>query len=164
LWHDADKVIVRLASYRSSTSKLSSLLDEAGGVGTIDASAGVLTAGLLTVHNATLHKRGNELTASAGVTQADLRSSIPFLDSVQPVASGNGELTLRGTGSIGGFTGTIDATVAAQSGKLVVTPQIPFVGGLLTITLFNDPHVRVRAIGATPTAGGFEVSARARLH
>ena len=38
LWHDADKVVVRMASYRSRTGKLSSLLDEAGGVGTLDAS------------------------------------------------------------------------------------------------------------------------------
>jgi hypothetical protein len=163
LWHDAGKVVVRMASYRSGTGKLSSLLDEAGGVGTLDATATVLTAGLLTVHNATLSKRGNELTASASVAEADLRSAIPFLQSVTPVASGNGELTVQGTGSIGGFSGSIDATVEAQNGKLVLVPQIPLVGGLLTFTLFNDPHVAVQAVGATPTATGFDVSARAVL-
>ena len=63
LWHDADKVVVRMASYHSSTGHLSSLLDEAGGVGTLDAAANVLTAGLLTLRNASLSKRGDELTA-----------------------------------------------------------------------------------------------------
>ncbi len=163
LWHDADKVVVRMASYRSGTGKLSSLLDEAGGVGTLDATATVLTAGLLTVHNATLAKRGNQLTASASVAEADLRRAVPFLQSVTPVASGNGQLTLQGTGSIGGFSGSIDATVEAQNGKLVLIPQIPLVGGLLTFTLFADRHVRVQSVGATATASGFNVSARAGL-
>ena len=163
LWHDADKVVVRMASYRSGTAKLSSLLDQAAGVGTLDATATVLTAGLLTVHDATLSKRGNQLTASASVAEADLRSAVPFLQSVTPVASGDGQLTLQGTGSIGGFTGSLDATVQAQNGKLVLIPQIPLVGGLLTFTLFSDPHVRVQSVGANQTAGGFSVSARARL-
>ncbi len=163
LWHDADKVVVRMASYRSSSGKLSSLLDEATGVGTLDATAAVLTAGLLTVHNATLSKRGNRLTASASVAEADLRSAVPFLQSVTPVAAGNGRLTLQGTGSIGGFSGSIDATVEAQNGRLVLVPQIPLVGGLLTFTLFNDSHVSVQSVGATPTAIGFNVSAHAIL-
>jgi hypothetical protein len=163
LWHDADKVVVRMARYRSSSGKLSSLLDQAAGVGTLDATATVLTAGLLTVHNATLSKRGNQLTASASIAEADLRGAVPFLQSVTPVASGSGQLTLQGTGSIGGFSGSIDATVEARDGKLVLVPEIPLVGALLTFTLFNDPHVSVQSVGATPTATGFDVSARAVL-
>jgi hypothetical protein len=162
LWHDADKVIVRMASYRSSTAKLSSLLDEAAGVGTIDATATLLTTGLLTIHNATLHKRGDELTATASVTQSDLRAAIPFLDSVQPVASAGGQLTVRGTATLFGVTASVEATVATSTGRLVVTPDVPF-GGLATITLFSDPHVRVQSVSATPAPDGFTVSARASL-
>jgi hypothetical protein len=162
LWHDADKVIVRMASYRSSTAKLSSLLDEAAGVGTIDATATLLTTGLLTIHNATLHKRGDELTATASVTQSDLRAAIPFLDSVQPVASAGGQLTVRGTATLFGVTASVEATVATSNGRLVVTPDVPF-GGLATITLFSDPHVRVQSVSATPAPDGFTVSARASL-
>lgn len=163
LWHDADKVVVRMASYRSGTAKLSSLLDDATGVGTLDASANILTAGLLTVHDATLSKRGDQLTATASVSESDLRGAIPFLQSVTPVASNNGQLTLQGTGSLGGFTGSIDATVEAQNGKLVLVPQIPLVGSLLTFTLFSDPHVSIEGVGATSTPTGFNVSAHARL-
>jgi hypothetical protein len=162
LWHDADKVIVRMASYRSSTAKLSSLLDEAAGVGTIDATATLLTTGLLTIHNATLHKRGDELTATASVTRSDLRAAIPFLDSVQPVASAGGQLTVRGTATLFGVTASVEATVATSTGRLVVTPDVPF-GGLATITLFSDPHVRVQSVSATPAPDGFTVSARASL-
>jgi hypothetical protein len=162
LWHDADKVIVRMASYRSSTAKLSILLDEAAGVGTIDATATLLTTGLLTIHNATLHKRGDELTATASVTQSDLRAAIPFLDSVQPVASAGGQLTVRGTATLFGVTASVEATVATSNGRLVVTPDVPF-GGLATITLFSDPHVRVQSVSATPAPDGFTVSARASL-
>jgi hypothetical protein len=164
LWHNADKVVVRMATYRSTTPHLSSLLNQAGEVGTLDASATLFTTGLLTLHNATLHKRGNVLTASATVTQSDLRAAIPFLDSVTPVASGNGQLTLRGTATIPllGIPASVDATVATSNGRLVVAPDVPF-GGLATITLFNNPHVRVQGVAATVTPGGFTVTAVARL-
>src|ERR1700683_3297087 len=42
LWHDADKVVVRMASYRSGTGHWNSLLDEAGDAGSLTASAAVL--------------------------------------------------------------------------------------------------------------------------
>jgi hypothetical protein len=162
LWHDADKVVVRMAGYRSGTGHLSSLLDEAGGAGSLTASATVLTAGLLTVHDATLVKRGDELTATAQVTEADLRSAVPFIDDVVPVASSGGQLTLRGTGTFLGVSATVDANVSAQHGKLVVTPDVPF-GGLATVTLFDDPHVQVQGVSAAATPGGFAVTAQARL-
>ena len=162
LWHQADKVVVKMESYRSTTSHLSSLLDQAANVDTLDASAQRVDSGLLSLRNATLHKRGNTLTGSATVTQSALRTAIPFLDSVQPVASGDGQLTLRGTGTLLGVTASLDATVRSQNGALVVSPDVPF-GGLATITVFSDPHVAVQSVGATPGSGGFSVSARAML-
>jgi hypothetical protein len=162
LWHDADKVVVRMASYRSGTGHLNSLLDEAGGVGALTASATVLTDGLLTVHDATLVKHGDELTGTARVTEADLRAAVPFIDDVVPVASSGGQLTLRGTATFLGVSATVDATVSAQNGKLVVSPDVPF-GGLATVTLFDDPHVQVQGVSASPTPGGFAVTATARL-
>jgi hypothetical protein len=162
LWHDADRVVVRMASYQSSTGKLGSLLDEASGVGTLAASVGVLDTGLLTLRNATLSKHGDQLTGSASVTESDLRTAVPFLDNVQPVASGGGQLTLRGTATLFGVTASVDATVAAQGGKLVVAPDIPL-GGLATVTVFSDPHLQVQGVAAAGTTGGFSVSAQARL-
>lgn len=162
LWHQADKVVVRMRDYRSGTGHLGSLLSQAASVGTLDASAQVLTAGLLTVRDATLSKRGSTLSAGATVTQADLRTAVPFLDSVTPVASGGGALTLRGTATLFGVTGSVDATVTAQNGALIVSPEVPL-GGLATVTVFSNPHVAVQRISAAPAAGGFSVQAQATL-
>jgi hypothetical protein len=152
-------VVIRLASYRSAPGHLNSLLDQAADVGTLDASAQTFNTGLLTLHNATLLKRQNQLSGSALVEEGDLRTAVPFLDNVQPVASGNGRLTLRGTATLFGVSATIDATVAALNGQLVVQPNVPL-GGLATVRLFSDPHLRVQGVSASAAPGGFNVTAR----
>ncbi len=162
LWHRADRVVVRLARYRSSTGNLSSLLDQAGDVGSLDASATELDTGLLTLRDATLSKRGKQLTGSATVTEADLRAAVPFLDAVQPVASSDGRLVMRGTATLLGVTASVDATVAAVNGALVVQPDVPF-GSLATVTVFSDPHLQVHSVSAAAAPGGFTVVARGRL-
>ncbi len=159
LWNQADRVVVAMRSYHSGTGHLTSLLNEANDVDTLDASAGTLTAGLLTVHDAVLHKRGSAVSASALVTEADLRSAIPVLQSVVPVASGGGELTLRGTATLFGITASVDATVHEQNGAIVVTPDVPF-GGFATITVFSSPHLYVTGVSAQPAPVGFYVSAQ----
>jgi hypothetical protein len=162
LWDDTDHVVVRMRNYHSDTAQLGSLLGEAGGVGSLDATVGTLTAGLLTVHDAVLHKRGGQLTASAEVTEADLRAAVPVLQSVVPVASGDGSLTVRGTATVFGVTASVDATARAENGAIVVTPDLPF-GGLATITAFSNPAVEVQGVSASPTASGFRVSAVGRI-
>jgi hypothetical protein len=162
LWHDADSVVVRMASYRASPAKLPSTLDQAGDVGTLRASAQTFQDGLLTLHDASLAKDGNQLSGSAVVAEADLRAAAPFLTSVTPVASADGRLTLQGTASLFGISATVDATVSAQDGKLVVAPDVPF-GGLATITVFSDPRINVQGVSASPAPGGFAVRGTAVL-
>ncbi|HTX30665.1 MAG TPA: hypothetical protein VMD09_04725 [Solirubrobacteraceae bacterium] len=162
IWHHADKVVVRMGTYRSSATKLSNTLGEVGDAGTLDASANTLSAGLLTLRQATLTKSGNQLSASALITQADLRASFPVLDGVQPVASSGGQLTLQGTATVFGVTATADATVRPQNGALVVSPDVPF-GGLATITLFQSPSIAVDSVAAAPAPGGFRLTAEAHL-
>lgn len=162
LWHRADHVVIRMGRYRSGKGQLGSTLAETGDAGSVDASAQQVDLGLLTLHNASLRKRGSTLTGTATVSEADLTSAVPFLDGVRPVASGDGRLTLRGTASFLGLRATVDATVAAEDGALVVAPDVPF-GGLATIRLFSSPNVQVQSVNATATAGGFSVSATARV-
>jgi hypothetical protein len=162
LWHQADSVVVRMGSYRSGVGHLGSTLAGAGDAGTIDASAQQLEVGPLTLRNGTLRKRGSELTGAATVTEADLRSAVFFLDNVEPIASENGRLTLRGTASFLGLTATVDATVAAQNGALVVAPDVPF-GGIATLTLFSNPHVEVQSVSATTVPGGFRITAAGKV-
>ncbi len=163
LWHQADSVTIRLGQYRSNPGHLSSLLGQAGNVGSLNASATQLDTGLLTLQDATLAKRGNQLIGTAVVTEAAIRRALPILQSVTPVASGDGTLTVRGTTSLFGLGASVDANVGARDGALVVVPDVPL-GGLATITLFSNPHVEVQSIGATPTASGFAVHATAQLH
>jgi LmeA-like phospholipid-binding len=162
LWHQADRVVIRMGTYQSAPGNLGSLLGQTADVGSLDASAGELNTGLLTLRNATLRKRGNQLTGSAHITESDLQTALPILQSVTPVASGNGQLTLRGTASLIGVTASVDATVRAQDGRLVVEPQVPL-GGLATLTVFGDPHVAVQGVSAAPTPDGFTASAQAQL-
>jgi hypothetical protein len=163
LWHQADKVVIRMASYRSSSTNLGGQLSQAADVGTLDASTALFTSGLLTVRDALLRKHGDELTGTGSISLRDLRTAVPFLDNLQPVSSGGGELTLRGTATLLGLSATVDATVSAQQGRLVVVPNVPF-GGLATLTLFDNPHVAVQGVSATTDPGGFTVTATGRLH
>lgn len=162
LWHHADSVVVRMASYRASSQHLSSTVGQVTDAGSLDASATELNTGLLTLRDATLRKRGNNLTGTATVTEADLRSSLPVLQSVQPVASSGGQLTLQGTATFLGVNTTIDATVRALNGALVVSPDVPF-GGLATITLFSNPAIAIQGISATPAPGGFSLTGQGQV-
>ena len=162
LWNHADRVVVRMGRYQSGAGALGDLLSQTSDVGSVDASAQEFNSGLLTVRDAALRKRGNQLVGTALVTEADLRRSIPILQSVVPVTSADGRLTLRGTASLFGVTATVDATVSASNGKLVVAPDVPF-GGFATVTVFSNPHLEVQSVGATPAPGGFRVTATGRL-
>ena len=162
LWNHADRVVVRMGRYQSGAGALGDLLSQTSDVGSVDASAQEFDSGLLTVRDAALRKRGNQLVGTALVTESDLRRSIPILQSVVPVESSDGRLTLRGTASLFGVTATVDATVSASDGKLVVAPDVPF-GGFATLTVFSNPHVEVQSVGATSAPGGFRVTATGRL-
>jgi hypothetical protein len=163
LWHHADRVTIRMGRYRSGASDIGDSLARAAGVGTLDASVRELDSGALVLRDAVLRKRGSQLIGTATITEADIRAAVPFLDSVQPVASQDGLLTLRGTASLLGLRASVDVTAAAQGGRLVVAPNVPF-GGLATITLFSDPRVQVTAVNATSVPGGFSIRALATLH
>jgi hypothetical protein len=162
LWGHADSVVVRMGNYTAGASEIGGRLGGVGNVGKLDASATQVNSGVLTLHDARLRKSGNELIGTAEVRQADLRSAVPFLDNVQPLASADGRLVMRGTASLLGLTTSVDVTVAAHDGALVVAPNVPF-GGLATITLFNDPHIRVQSVAAAAVPGGFSIEAQASV-
>ncbi len=162
LWHQAGRVVVRLGRYRSTSAELGKMLDQTVTVDRLNASVRELDTGLLTLRNATLDKQGNVLTGSAEVTEADLRAALPILQSVTPVASGQGHLTLQGTATLFGVSATVDAEVRAVNGSVVVAPDVPF-GALATITVFSDPHLEVQSVGASPVPGGFSITATGRL-
>jgi hypothetical protein len=162
LWNHADRVVVRMGRYQSGAGALGDLLSQTSDVGSVDASAQEFSSGLLTVRDAALRKRGNELVGTALVIESDLRRAIPILQSVVPVESSDGRLTLRGTASLFGVTATVDATVSTSDGNLIVAPDVPF-GGFATLTVFSDTHVEVQSVGASSAPGGFRVTATGTL-
>jgi len=162
LWDQADRVTIRMGDYAPAPGHFSSLLGELGQVGAVDASASQLHTGPLILRDATLSKRGDAVTGSATVSESNLRAAVPFLQSVVPVASAGGQLILQGTASAFGITATLDATVAAQDGNLVVSPDVPF-GGLATVTVFSNPALDVQSVSAAPAPGGFVLTANAQL-
>jgi hypothetical protein len=162
LWHRADAIHIHLASYRSGSGEVGSLLGQLGGVGSLDVAADQLDIGLLRVRDATLRKRGRALSAGAQITEADLRAAVPFLDGVVPVDSRPGTITLRGAVTLLGVTARATATVQPSNGALIVSPNVPF-GALATLTLFSDSQVAVQGVAATSAPDGFHVSARGVL-
>lgn len=162
LWHQADHVVIRMASYSASAGSLEHDVGQITDVDSLDASAARLTAGLLTLRNASLRKRGSRVTGQAAVSESDLRSALPVLDSVVPVTSSGGQLTLQGTATFLGVTASVDASVRPARGALVVSPDVPF-GGLATITLFTSRDVAIQGVSAAPAPGGFRASVQARV-
>jgi hypothetical protein len=160
LWHRAGTVDVHLASYRASgTAGLGRALDQTAQAGTINAKIDVLDTGLVTLRDVTLRKRGDVLTGRAIVTEANLQAALPPGLSVVPVASGDGKLVLQGSA----LGLTADATLSASNGALQITPDVPLIGSLLTVTVFEDPHLDVEGVGASAVPGGYAMVASARL-
>jgi LmeA-like phospholipid-binding len=162
LWHQADSVSVSLGRYRSTPSGLTGLLNQTAAVDRLKASAAELDTGLLTLRNATLRKSGAQLSGSAEITESDLRTALPVLNSVTPVSSGGGRIIFQGTATLLGVSATVTATLAPQSGSLLVTPNVPL-GGLATIRVFSDPRVTVEGVAASRTVSGFAVTATGRI-
>jgi hypothetical protein len=160
LWHRADSVDVHLASYRASgAAGVGRALDQTAQAGSIDATIDQLDTGLVTLRDVTLRKRGDVLTGRAILTDANLRAALPAGLEVEPVASGDGKLVLQGSA----LGLTADATLSAERGALQIAPDVPLIGSLLTITVFQDPHVDVEGVGASTVPGGYAMVAGARL-
>lgn len=163
LWHRADSVTVSMRSWSAGAGRLDSQLGLLGDVGTLRASAGVVRVGALTVHRVSLVSSGAGIVGEGTVRETDLRRAVPFLRSVVPVTSSNGELVLRGTASVLGLIGgSVDATVQARRGALIVSPDVPL-GGLATVTVFSAQGVRVTGVSASPARGGFVARVTGRL-
>lgn len=160
LWHRAGEVDVRLASYHAAGGAgLGRALDQTADVGTINVSVEELNTGLVALRNVILRKRGDVLTGRATLTLANLQAALPAGLEVEPVASGDGKLVLRGSA----LGLTADATLSAQDGVLQIAPDVPLLGALLTITVFRDPDVDVQGVGARTVPGGYSMYASARL-
>lgn len=163
LWGHADEVHVRFASAEASSARIAELLGEAKDVDDLDVSIGSLRDGSLSLRDVTIRKRGPALLGEARLSERALARALPLGVRVQPLASGGGQLLMRAEAGLFGFGFAVDLLLSAESGALVLEPvNVPF-GGLARVTVFSDPHMQVRAVGARGVAGGYLLSAEGRL-
>lgn len=162
LWQHADKVTARMANYTAPPEDVKDQLQEAAGVGTIEISIGVLHTGLLTLRDVNLTKHGRELVGAARLELRDLQAALPIVQALSPVHEAGGQVVLRGKASVLGVSATVDVLVAARDGTLVVAPT-GLIGGFATLTVYDDPEIRVRAVEASTVPGGVRFVARGRL-
>jgi hypothetical protein len=162
LWQHADRLSAKLADYEVAPGQIEQLLHEAGGIDTLDISVGVVRSGALTLHDVTLNKNGDELVGVARLRLEDLRTALPIVQSLTPVHDSKGQLVLRGSVGMLGVSVPVEVSVAARDGKLVVAPTGPL-GLLATLTLYDDPRLRVQSVTASTVPGGLRFEARGRV-
>ncbi|MDE3132161.1 MAG: hypothetical protein KGL16_13510 [Acidobacteriota bacterium] len=162
LWQHADSVTARLADYDAVPGHLKRDLQQAARVGTVRIAVDVLHTGLLTLHDVSLTKRGDELVGAAQLDLHDLQAALPIVQSLTPAHDAAGQLVLRGKASVFGVSATVDLVVAARDGDLVVAPA-GLLGAFATLTLFEDPQIRVQSVSATAVPGGVRFVARGRF-
>jgi hypothetical protein len=152
LWDDADSVTVRAHRLSVSPAQTGKLLAEAKGLDKLDVTAAAATEGPLPLSDVSLRKRGDALHAQARVSAADVKAALPDGFGVQLLGSQNGEVEVRASGGLFGVGASVDAVAKASDGKLVVQPR-GFLVEAFKLTLFSDPHVYVRGVGASSISG-----------
>jgi hypothetical protein len=162
LWQHADKVSVRMADYSVPPSRITTMLQEAEGVGMLDVSIGVIHTGLLTLREVSFSKHGDEMVGAAQLDLRDLQAALPIVRSLTPVHDADGQLVLRGSASVLGVNASVDVAVTASDGKLVVAPTGLF-GAFATVTLFDDPQIWVQSVSASAVPGGVRFVARGQV-
>lgn len=151
----ADVVRVRVGAARSGTGELGDLLASTKRTERLDARADSLALGPLALRDLRLTKAGARLEGRALLVDAALPAALGF----RPVPSDDGSLLLEGTG---GLLGGVRARLSARDGALVVAPD-GLLGGLASLTVFEDPRIEMTAVGARPAAGGYALTATGRL-
>jgi hypothetical protein len=162
LWQHADRVSATMADYNATPGQIESMVHQTDGIGEVDVSIGVVHTGLLTLHAVRFTKRGDELVGVGTLELSDLQAALPVVRSLTPVPESNGQVLLRGTASVLGVQTSVDVVIAARGGKLVVAPS-GLLGAFATVTLYDDPEIRVQSVTATTVPGGLRFVTRGKV-
>ncbi len=164
LWRHADRVEVELGEFRAGSGRIADLVAETGGVDEVDTRVRTLRTGKLTLRGVRLRKDGDLVQGEARVSDADVRAALPASFQVRPVRVEGTDLVLEGSVRALGRSVGLKARLAVRDGGIVIAPEgVPLLGGLLTLTVFRDPRVRVDSVGTRAAPGGFVVTARGGL-
>lgn len=159
LWGKADKVTIHANSLTLSPAQVASLIVQARAFDDMNVSVAHVTLhvpGLpvgVEVANARVAKRGSTVTASSTVTQAQLDQALPGGVGVTPLHSGPEGVTVRASGALFGISASLDVLVRPLEGNVLAEPEgLPF-ASLASVTLFSDPHLKVREVAFGPVGG-----------
>ncbi len=167
LWGEADKVRVRADELTLALPQTGHVLGEGRGAHDIDMTAARVRVGPLALSDASLQKRGSQLSAQALAPEAAVAAALPPGVHVRLVRSEGGSVEVGVGGSLFGVSGEVDALAQATEGKLIARPASPLLA-LFALTLYEDPRVYVEdiAAGSVPVGAreaGYLLRMRARL-
>jgi hypothetical protein len=163
LWDRADSVTVRMSSLSSDVRLSGDLLSRAHETGRLDVRIGTARVGPLEGHDVRVLARGDVVHARASVSDGELAGALPLGLELAPVASGGGQLLLRGSASLFGIGFSADALLSASDGSLVIQPVGLPLASLARLTVFADPRIDVEGVGASAYDGGYTFTVDARL-
>jgi hypothetical protein len=167
LWHRADRVTIRVGSYRTggggSGTSLPDLLARTKSAAKLDVDVATLDVPRLRLHDVRLHKDGDGLTGQVRMTRADVDRALPPNLHVAGAQTAPDQLSVSGSTTAFGRRLSGGAVIRVENGRIVLRPDgIPF-GSFVTVPVFSDDRVAVDGISAAPASGGFAVTAKGHL-
>lgn len=161
LFGRADRIEISQDAARIDTPQLIDELSESGDVDEFEARVGTLQIGLLELTDVRVAKDGDAVTSAATVTLGELQEALRDLTNLRVLPAGEGGgIVLAGEVTVFGRTIGGRARVRADGGRLVVGLEgLP----LGTITLVDDPRLRIADVDAAEVPGGYRLSLRGVL-
>lgn len=178
LWGSAQSASLQAGRLAVTPNELISLLMQAKPVSELTVRAREVKlldpgfgAGAVSLSDAVLQKRGEEVRVRGRLTRAALQAALPAGVDVGLLAGAGGSIDVQASGQLFGFRASFDAQVQAVEGKVLLVPTQALLSGLARITLFSDPRLQVLGVAATDDPGhsasgtpqAWELSLRARL-
>ena len=158
LFERAGSVRVRMSEASVGAGDLGDRLASTSRARSLDFAVDVLSLGPLRVRDVTLAKDGDALVGTASLTEDDLADALPVDLGLRPVESGDGALTLEA--AVGPVA--VRGRLSDSEGALVIAPD-GVLGGFASVTVFEDPRVRITSVGSEPRPDGFTVIVRGEL-
>jgi hypothetical protein len=157
----ADRVEITQEAARIDTPQLIDELSESGDIDEFEARVGTFQIGMLRLSEVRVTKKGDDVAAGATVTLNELQGALRDLANLRVIPAPGGDgILLSGEVTLFGRTIGGRARVRADGGRLVVGLEgLP----LGTITLVDDPRLRIVDVGAREVPGGYRLSLRGVL-
>ena len=152
LFERADSVTVRMSSASVGAGDIGDRLASTSRTGSLDVAVDVLRIGPLRVRDVALRKSGDELIGEASLTREDLEAALPVDLGLRPVENSEEELVLEA--EVGPVA--VRGRLSDSDGALRIAPD-GLLGGFASVTVFEDPRVRITGVGARSRPDGFTV-------